>query len=611
MKIDPHETFNARNYTFEEVAERFVATGDFAKIASNQHAVLLGPRGSGKTTLFKMLTLAALHKWSDDRAHGYLDKLRFYAIYVPSDILWHHQLGNLEKQASRNESFRMISSRAAVLTNIFLSVTDCFQGILSLEFANIDTSEAEVEIAKFLIDIWDLGPSLPMLSAVKIRLEARMSDVRTFLNRVVDHNLEDPSIHEIPDWYYYDFMQKVGLACSKVSSLLNLRRSHWALCFDELELAPEWLQEDLFGRLRSTDQRFLLKLSASPIPRILGKTRANQLDDFQLIRMWPHSSQKYKKFCDDLTKRLLKERFGQDVDTCKAFGRSILADEDDYSRGSANWTLFRDSATWDRSFRTRLSEFSPPIDPEDPVPFDSSQRDKVHRKAKPIVTWRRAYLKSSGGRGIERRSRKGPVPELYSGMDAIYAITDGNPRRVISIASRLADLIKFDKYSRVRLIPPESQGEILYSFSTQYSAYIKALPEAYFKAGERTYGLFDLLKNLGSFFHDQICGRQFNLDPYGSFYVDEWLPDDFLEVLRTAAWHGAIVHIDDNVKRISSDIRGKRFRLSYSLAPSFGLLMSKHRAKNIASCSSILKPVEGVRNSGPPVESPQQPDLFE
>ena len=55
------ESFNARNYTPAQVAATFIPNDDYRLLWRNEHTVVLGPRGSGKTTLFKMLTVQALY----------------------------------------------------------------------------------------------------------------------------------------------------------------------------------------------------------------------------------------------------------------------------------------------------------------------------------------------------------------------------------------------------------------------------------------------------------------------------------------------------------------------------------------------------------------------
>src|SRR5688572_14530765 len=87
-----YESFNARNLSPEEVAKTFVVPDEFAALCGNNHAVILGPRGSGKTTMLKMLTERALHSWTSKESDGFRRSINFVGIYVPTDIHWHHQL---------------------------------------------------------------------------------------------------------------------------------------------------------------------------------------------------------------------------------------------------------------------------------------------------------------------------------------------------------------------------------------------------------------------------------------------------------------------------------------------------------------------------------------
>jgi len=91
MSSQLYDSFNARNYTPSQVAETFISSEDFETLWRNEHTVLLGPRGSGKTTLFKMLTVQALYSWSHPLAEKLKSRKPFTAIFVPTDS--HQALG--------------------------------------------------------------------------------------------------------------------------------------------------------------------------------------------------------------------------------------------------------------------------------------------------------------------------------------------------------------------------------------------------------------------------------------------------------------------------------------------------------------------------------------
>ena len=61
----------------------------------------------------------------------------------------------------------------------------------------------------------------------------------------------------------------------KNTSFVNQKKFKWALCFDELEIAPEWLQKKIYTEyLRSTNQSLLFKITSTPLidwEKIYGK----------------------------------------------------------------------------------------------------------------------------------------------------------------------------------------------------------------------------------------------------------------------------------------------------------------------------------------------------
>jgi predicted AAA+ superfamily ATPase len=60
-----YSTYNARMLSPEEIARTFVINDAYRKLLRVEHSILRGPRGTGKTTLLKMLTPRALKEWGD------------------------------------------------------------------------------------------------------------------------------------------------------------------------------------------------------------------------------------------------------------------------------------------------------------------------------------------------------------------------------------------------------------------------------------------------------------------------------------------------------------------------------------------------------------------
>src|SRR5659263_62330 len=101
------ETYNARYLSIEEVAKSFISNRDFERLYQSSHSILMGPRGCGKTTLFKMLTPKALSVWNSDNAELHKSKINFWGIYIPADKQWDRQLKNFQAKF-KDESFQKI-----------------------------------------------------------------------------------------------------------------------------------------------------------------------------------------------------------------------------------------------------------------------------------------------------------------------------------------------------------------------------------------------------------------------------------------------------------------------------------------------------------------------
>src|ERR1700753_2326835 len=89
------ESINARALSAPQVAETFVLSSHFTDLCRRRHSIVLGPRGSGKATLLKMLQPAALEVWKHPKADEIASALDFTAIFVATDISWSAQLSVL------------------------------------------------------------------------------------------------------------------------------------------------------------------------------------------------------------------------------------------------------------------------------------------------------------------------------------------------------------------------------------------------------------------------------------------------------------------------------------------------------------------------------------
>lgn len=579
------DTFNARWVPPEDVAETFVPIPQFRQLLHTSHSLLLGPRGCGKTTLLKMLTRAAQEKWdSANRAAEFdlkFDKPLFEAIYIPSDVRWSFEIRGIPA-AIQNEGVLVLrTQRLMVAVNSIFHFLGTILGIFKGGRAE------EGRICTKLIRRLSLENTLPTVRDIRCSLEQVAATVR---GQVLSGNPE--SLRRVLD-NFPSFL--FGHALDPVTSVIRLVSEHlkpqtrpaqWALCYDELEIAPDWLRQELVDALRSGPQDILLKLTWSPILPSGLLTSPEATADFRPIRLWHSHVQDPKEFCENLARGFLIRKFGVAAPTPAGFfSRSILASEGEdeasksYERGSTEYVAFRHLASWDKSFREVLTARG--IDPNDPVPQDQVQKDEFFRKVKPIVLLRNEFTGES-------RSRSRKSPALYVGREAIYAISEGNPRWLLSLLNDLVDLGEPDlsgsHLSKAGNISYASQGRILTSASTRFRALIRASPfeppRNIVQAADHT--LWGFVELLGLYFADSIHNRhEFREDPTGSFEYPQEEQGVYSSMIAQLLELGALVAVGTSQQDVPRSIVGTRFRLSFMLAPIFRLPFRNFKAVSL------------------------------
>ena len=580
--------FNARWLTPEEVAQSFVPVPQFSKVVQNRHSLLMGPRGCGKTTLLKMLTRPAqVVLESNDTVLGTVERPQFEAIYVPADIKWSFELASLEHLSMFSSDSMERAQRVLVAASAALETLRTFEAMLE---GDIESSGA---LSRALLRAWGLVRTPPRLSDVGAGIRQMCFGIR---RAVTDgnQNLLANILTKIPDSLAASATDAISIACDTFEAELpDLRPRRWAICFDELEIAPQWLQRELLSQLRSTDQRYLFKLTWTPVlPEFLREIAQPQAD-YDDVRLWHSHVMDARAFCRRLAARLIKARLGKDLSPEEVFGKSLFAAEDrvepsdgTYERGSDIWQSMIELAKRDRSFSDFLLHRG--FNPSDPISDSTKEKDECLRKIKPLVLLRETF------RGTDRaRSRKRVA--IYSGEDAIYSMSDGNPRWLSGLLNELLTEVSQPVSESATeeggaLLRAPRQAQILSAASRRMMAYVKAFPST-LEAGlaSSSQALPALIERIAVYFRREILDREFVLDPVGSFVVDSALRADEKSEIERGLLLGALLYVGGSELDVPDSVEESRVRLSFMFSPLFRLPLRNYRA---ISLSTILRVVD-------------------
>jgi energy-coupling factor transporter ATP-binding protein EcfA2 len=607
--ISPFDNFNARYSSQEEVATTFVSNDDFFAIARNNHTFVIGPRGCGKTTMFKMLSSTAIQNWIPKtiKEKELKDNFPFIAIYIPSDDLWKDQLDSLTSSNKVDKKLKEFIEDSLVTINILTNFcSSIYKHISTLNIE--DKLEKEIMFSNSLIKYWKLNDCFSSINSVKNELAFRKSNFTQKISKYI-FNLKNgiESNVEFEDFYYSDFLNDIKSAIISFENVYYKdSEQKWALCFDELELVSSNFCNKLIQKLRVSPDNIVFKLSSGPLTDFTDSI-AQAFHDYQIIKMWPNNikeEETYLKFCEEIAKerilyfRQLKSlKKNIDIDFTKLFGTldySKLALKDfkfdiDYSAlesepKSETWFVFKELAKTDLSLAHQMDKRG--INVDNPVPRTKTNYDTFIRKAKEIVINRLVFaqFRNDGSNVLMKRTRK-EYP-IYYGKDTIFKICEGNPRFIMNIIDDL--IIKSNKYLNIdtESFSPIEQTEVIKNVSTRFSAMLNTYPSSSEYMGKKV-DLSWLINEVGNYFEKEVNYKEFSINPATSFKFNyQRTNPNIVELLELGIKLGAFIKVDKSVDDISHNDQDSRYRLTYLLHPSYKLPL---RLYSNANLSNIIK----------------------
>lgn len=599
MTASPFESFNARSLRPRDVAATFIPPAQFSALSRSTNTLLIGPRGSGKTTLLKMLTPEALFAWAHEDAAAVRSRVNYTGIFVPTDVAWGRQLALLTDSSMPTASDALVN--AAFCTAVLRALVGTVA--YRIELGGNQGSAAEnpglqisgLEEARFAGDVaeaWGLPLRLGSMHGLAAALSARLMRLHGVAGRERLLGGEGRSERLATEGeLHLNLIAAVSALLDVLEAYLpDTRGQRWALLFDELELAPSAIREQLLAAMRSVDDRLLFKLSISPYSEDLGALEsalgAMPGNDYEEVLLTYGQKEDSLPFSAALFSAVTAARGWSDVDPARALGRSEFdTPSQEWASGSAYSSAgrlgkrYRDLAAIDASFANYLRKVG--LNVERLEDADPTLRAATLRKITALVAVRSTFRASDNTTArTRRRTRSRKNPELYRGATSFFAMLEGNPRWLIGTANELLAETEVNS-----AIPASRQARAVGRTAARFRSLLSTIPTAPGSTmADRSRGLLTLIDRVGEFLGDRVVLDDFNPDPPGTFIVDASTAPGLLEALGKALNAGAIVYVPDpESAMVLTSLKGKRFRLSYVLSPHFHLPLRLGRPVSLRS----------------------------
>ncbi|TKT71207.1 hypothetical protein YH63_007180 [Afipia massiliensis] len=581
--------YNARSIPPSDIARSFIPPEPhFSRLLARNHTLILGPRGSGKTSLLKMLTLRALNNWDHPSAESLSSQIEFNAAFVSADITWGRQLdslGSLSFDQHRKEAAFVLHTIRALIGAMRDATELARQSLKNhLRHLGTDLSVAqESDFVKLVSDALAVVPKINSLLGLEIALETKLDSINVG---------EDASAYKVES-----FPTKLSSVIAAFNGVAGQDR-RWALLFDEMEIAPTWIKSFLLSGMRSFDERIIVKLAIAPYMDDAGfertPTSPQQYHDYQTIQLSYANKDDAKHFTNELFEQTLGRMSIDGTHLPRLLGspRTRIQTRAHLEPRPKLPVEFSELYEKDDSFAQYVDERglrSPKY------VFKEANVAQDIRKVLPIVTARNFYIrKFENGRLIAERSRKSPV--LYTGFPSLVEITEGNPRAVLTCVVPLArSHIESSGSNPTATISVQAQTESVRRVELLLTSLLRVIPIDNLSGFEHGKGLLDFIDQIGRAFEDRLIKHRFATDYVGTFMLDAGVSDAVEAAVGKALNAGALIHIphpDSGPDILLRGLRGQRFRISYALASRYRLLLTLGDRVNL---SKLLFEMRGVQ----------------
>lgn len=626
------DVFNARDLATEEVANRFIAPSAFGRLLSDAHCIMEGPRGSGKTTMLRMLTPEAFAIWHES---SQTEVIGFIGIFVPADIRWAKQLdarlSDVESITAR-ETVQQAAFSVAVNLAFIETIEQC-RRLYSQHgktypklFIELDR-KIEAELVSAVASLWQIEIGVPSFNGLKLALRRRQHELSAIALRLAEGSLLSQELVK-NSFLSSTWLDNINTAIETANDVLARPNQRWAILLDELEIVPNSLLRSIADALRSTSNLLRFKLALSPTGSDLisySETGASSpTDDYRPVKLWHTSTREARIFSEKLFSAALTRLTGNNESSTN-ISEILGASSWESNRASPDDSINRDDLSTysviteeisashkariasfkslydkDESFRQLLDNKG--IDPNSPPISDLNTNGTLVRKITPLVFHRDQELTSfSYATGPKRKGgRKGNRP--YHGYPNLVDLTEGNPRWILTLTEALhaQSSTSFQKISAASV-----QTLAITDFVQQFLSKLTVYPTKS-SAGHR-WTPRQFMEALGKSIEHQIYGSAFSADPAMSFTLDERAIKNYGEYIRTCIDLGALVIMrKDSAAPLNSGGDGSsllnaRVRISYRLAPHFRLPLRSTREQAVSTALKtgelLIDPAEKIQRS--------------
>lgn len=493
-QVNPFKDSQARNFSNQKLIAEFCPTKFYWDLFNDQHEILIGTRGSGKTILLRMMQYSLLKEIKNKRADDLLKQKKYISLYVPTNIEFLRSINPVEINDELKILFFQFGFNC-LLAQTLIKELKCI--INDIENNVIQRALIEEKISEILSSMWlEDSDNLETLDAISLKIDSIYHNFNFYKN---------DNIKTVPPIFINSIGKPVQSISKHIFKILKLETEPiWLICIDEAEFLDTLHQKCINTLFRADSQGIVIKMATLPFKH---KTRETFIENEQAEpngNDFNYRNIEFDPLGDDfikLTNQLCNNRISNEIkndedeitleDFIGVVGQDSLVD---YYRKEAkiddNYREIIEKGIIDQlSSKRKETALLNGIGSE-------KNRKPIYDKFAPIYFVREMYkLSKIGGR----------VPGFYAGANTIRKLSEGNPRIFIQIMNQL-----FEK-ARIGYLNGKQQHLVLTEFAKQHCEITERLPEYGNVLSEFISNLSDYLSEQTHFYELKDTGTNFRL----------------------------------------------------------------------------------------------------
>jgi len=457
---NPFQESQARTYGDDKIIAEFFPTSFFWSLFNEQHEILLGTRGSGKTILLKMLTYSCLRRFDNPQARDYVAKKSFLGFYVPLHLEFIASLPGMEASEAERLLYFQLAFNCITAKSLLTQVADILN---NTEEDPKKRLKKEAQIVDHIAPMW-----CPDKEQAK-----QISSIRD-LEWYVD------LLYNNMDTLNKEGLERIGQFSKKLMSpivniLLRLtndlgfdpQNTNWIACIDEAEFLSEPFIRCINTFLRSEKRPLVVKMATLPSKHSTRETLVEGVsiepggNDFNYRIIDPRwDSADFEGLCNNICRVRLARCGIVDSDLTLEKFLGVVGQNDDLI------DYFRLELPEEATEEKILEGIKKSLSQRRGDHLCSLIKDKEKRGKPYLNKYSPVYFMR---RMREENSKGARVVGWFAGAKMIRRIADGNPRRFIQIMNALVE------QAREGELHPKDQHRVLTHFSKSVLGVSEAL----------------------------------------------------------------------------------------------------------------------------------------